>query len=233
MAKDLPYFRFTVSEWLNDDISLESYHVQGVFASVCAFYWFQDCSITKAKLEKRFSDALEEIEYLIELGIIKEIEDDFISIKFLDEQYDILSEKRKKRVEAGRKGGLSKSSNAKAMLKQCSSYKDKDKDKDNDKDVKDFVQFLKLWNEVNGCNLRMTDNKRDQIKERLRTYSEEELKRSIQNRAKDDWINGEGRKFKEDWNSFWRNDEKPERYLKEKHQESLYDTNILRGAYSE
>lgn len=134
MAKELPFFRFTVAEWLNDDISLESYHLQGVFASVCAFYWFQDCSIAKAKLKKRFSDAQDDIEALINLGIIKEESDGFISIKFLDEQFDLLSEKRKKRAEAGRKGGLSRSSNAKAMLKQSSSYKDKDKDKYKDKD---------------------------------------------------------------------------------------------------
>ncbi len=145
MAKELPYFRFTVSEWLNDDISLESYKVQGVFASVCAFYWFQDCSITQAKLKKRFSDAQEEIEALVKLGIIKEINDDFISIKFLDEQYDMLSEKRKKRVEAGRKGGRARASNAKAMPKQSSSYKDKDKEKDKDKiptlsQVKDYFR---------------------------------------------------------------------------------------------
>lgn len=137
MSKELPYFRFTVAEWLNDDISLESYHLQGVFASVCAFYWFQDCSITKAKLKKRFSDAQEEVEELLKLGIIKENKDDFISIKFLDEQFDMLSEKRQKRVEAGRKGGLASSkqrlSNAKAKPKQSSSYKDKDKDKDKDK----------------------------------------------------------------------------------------------------
>ena len=132
MAKELPYFRFTVAEWLNDDISLEDYHTQGVFISVCAFYWFQDCSITRAKLEKRFSDALAEIEALLNLNIMKETDDGFICIKFLDKQFDLLSEKRKKRVEAGRKGGLSKSSNAKAMLKQSSSYKDKDKYKEND-----------------------------------------------------------------------------------------------------
>ena len=139
MAKELPYFRFTVSEWLNDDISLEDYRIQGVFASVCAFYWFQDCSITQAKLKKRFSDAEAEIEALIDLGIIKEIKDDFISIKFLDEQYDMLSEKRKKRVEAGRKGGKARASNAKAMPKQSSSYKDKDKDKDKELSVSTIV----------------------------------------------------------------------------------------------
>lgn len=141
MAKELPFFRFTVAEWLNDDISLYSYHLQGVFASVCAFYWFQDCSIAKAKLNLRFRDATDDIQSLIDLNIIKEDDDGFISIRFLDEQFDLLSEKRQKRVEAGRKGGLSKSSNAKAMLKQSSSYKDKYKYKDKDKD-KEYIPTL-------------------------------------------------------------------------------------------
>ena len=149
MAKELPYFRFTVAEWLNDDISLESYHLQGVFISVCAFYWFQDCSIALAKLKKRFSNAQAEIEELLKLGIIKKVDEKHISIKFLDEQFDLLSEKREKRVEAGRKGGLAKSkqssSNAKAMLKQSSSYKDKDKDKDKDKSAFAFDAFWDLY----------------------------------------------------------------------------------------
>jgi hypothetical protein len=94
------------------------------------------------------------------------------------------------------------------------------------KEIIDYVGWVKFWNEVNGSSCRITDTKREQIRSRLRTYSEEELKRSIQNRAKDDWINGEGRKFKEDWNSFWRNDEKPERYLK-KQQSNVIDGGTL------
>jgi len=132
MSKDLPYFRFHVSEWLNDDISLESYQAQGVFISVCSYYWFQDCSITIAKLKKRFSNATAEIEQLLSVGIIDKSDDGFARIKFLDKQYDKLSEKRKKRVEAGRKGGLARASNAKANVKQSLSYKDKDKEKEKD-----------------------------------------------------------------------------------------------------
>ena len=51
-------------------------------------------------------------------------------------QYDLLSEKRKLRQDAGSKGG-----NAKAMLKQKGSYKDKDKDKDNNKDKDNRFDF--------------------------------------------------------------------------------------------
>lgn len=134
MAKELPYYRFTVSEWLNDDISIESYEMKGVFIDICAWYWFKDCSIDLATLKKRFKDAAELIDQLIESGIIKVLSDQSIEIKFLNEQFDLLSEKRNNHVNAGRAGGLKRSSNAKATLKQRSSYKDKDKDNNKDKD---------------------------------------------------------------------------------------------------
>ena len=57
MSKELPYFRFTVSEWLNGDISLEDFTSKGVFIDICAFYWFRDYSVTIAMLEKHYSYA--------------------------------------------------------------------------------------------------------------------------------------------------------------------------------
>jgi len=148
MAKELPYFRFTASEWLNDDISLEPYEIKGLFADICAFYWFRDCSIDLALLQKKFSDAGELLDYIINLDILKLNHDNTITIKFLDEQFDLLSEKRKKRSEAGRIGGLRKSSNAKAMLNQKPSYNDKDKDKEKDKN-KINIDFDVFWNLYN------------------------------------------------------------------------------------
>lgn len=89
-----------------------------------------------------------------------------------------------------------------------------DKNDNNDKNEKNnYTQFVDLWNSVNECNLRITDKKRKQIRARLDTYSVDELKKSIVNRSKDPWINGDGKKYKSNWDSFWRNDEKPERYL--------------------
>lgn len=151
MSKELPYYRFTVSEWLNDDISLESYEVKGVFIDVCAWYWFKDCSIDIATLKKRFKDVTKTLEALFELGIIKVSEDgETVKIKFLDEQYDTLSNKRQKYVEAGRKGGLTRASNAQATLKQRSSYKDKDKDKDKDNYSEDFDFFWNSFHDITG-----------------------------------------------------------------------------------
>ena len=126
MAKELPYFRFTVQDWQNGKISLESFELKGLFIDVCGYYWINDCYLTLAILQKKFSNAKGLLQELIELGILKhENRHDKVEIEFLNKQYDLLSEKRKRRQIAGSKGG-----NAKAMLKQKCSYKDKDKDKD-------------------------------------------------------------------------------------------------------
>lgn len=138
MAKELPYFRFTASEWLNGDISLESNELKGLFIDIASYYWFKDCSITLALLKKRFKNDERLIDELLSLGILKhEKKSDYVQIHFLNEQFDVLSEQRKRRQEAGRKGGKQKSSNAKAKPKQSSSYKDNNKynDKEKYKDV--------------------------------------------------------------------------------------------------
>jgi hypothetical protein len=153
MAKELPYFRFTVQEWQNGDISMESYELKGLFIDICGFYWMKDCTVRKELLYKRFSNARAMLEQLLSNEIIKLENDGNISIEFLNEQFDLLSEKRKKRQEAGKKGGLAKSSNAKAMLKQKPSYKDKDKDKYNDKDfIKQESIFKNLQKEKDWIN---------------------------------------------------------------------------------
>lgn len=118
MAKEIPYFRFTVQEWQNGNISFESYELKGLFIDVCGFYWVKDCSINISLLEKRFKDDKDLLNQLISLEIIKVDDDGNVNINFLDDQFDLLSEKRQKRQEAGRKGGLSKSSNARSIPEQ-------------------------------------------------------------------------------------------------------------------
>lgn len=147
MAKELPYFRFTVQDWQNGKVSIESFELQGLFISICGYYWINDCNLTLTILEKKFSNATILIKELLNLEIIKhENKHDKIEIDFLNIQYDLLSEKRKVRQSAGSKGG-----NAKAMLKQKSSYNDNNKYNDNDKDKyknKDYInlEFLEVFN---------------------------------------------------------------------------------------
>jgi hypothetical protein len=146
MANELPYFRFTVQAWQNGKIAIEDYPLKGLFIDVCGYYWVQDCSIDLAMLEKKFKDAKDMLKTLISLDIIKVDKDNAISIYFLDEQFDLLSEKRIKRSKAGSKGGKQKASNARAKAKQNPGYKDKDKDKDKDKIIvakkKSFYDLL-------------------------------------------------------------------------------------------
>lgn len=179
MAKELPYFRFTVQDWQNGKISLESFELQGLFISVCGYYWINDCSITLAMLQKKFSNATSLLQQLVDLDIIKhEKRHDKVEIVFLNEQYDLLSEKRKRRQEAGSKGG-----NAKAMLKQKGSYKDKDNKKDNNKDKDKIITSPEIesiftgsvWDneEMNRAWNKWITYKKDEFKERYKSRETE------------------------------------------------------------
>lgn len=81
-----------------------------------------------------------------------------------------------------------------------------------------FVQF---WNELHNCDVRLTQKKRSQVKRRLKSFTKEEIFKSLKNRYEDSWFkSSEGSKFRADWDSFWRNDEKVERYLNRKPKET-------------
>lgn len=157
MSKELPYFRFVVQEWQNGDISLEDYEMQGLFINICAYYWVKDCSATLAMLYKRFSNSKEVINQLIELDILKhETESDYIQINFLNEQFDILSEARKRRQQAGSKGGKQRSSNARAMVK----LKDKDKERIRKGEDKERIPFEAFWDLYGKKNDRHKSEKK-------------------------------------------------------------------------
>tara|TARA_R110000824_G_scaffold72663_1_gene185357 strand:+ start:111 stop:986 length:876 start_codon:yes stop_codon:yes gene_type:complete len=87
MAKELPYFKFFVSEWNDGDITLEDYEVQGLFINVCSYYWSNECTLTLKKAEKKFRNADSDLwQTLINEQLIKVDKEDYISISFLDEQ---------------------------------------------------------------------------------------------------------------------------------------------------
>lgn len=87
MAKELPYFKFVIGEYLNGDISLEDYRIQGVFICICAFYWHNSCDLTTSRLFKRYKDISDDFDALVKENIIK-VKGDKITINFLDEQWN-------------------------------------------------------------------------------------------------------------------------------------------------
>lgn len=108
MAKELPYFKFFTSEWLNGDITLESYETQGLFINLCAYYWSKQGDLTLNKANKRFKGLENSFNEIIKEGFISINSKDEINIKFLDEQ--IKEREAKSRINSinGKTGGRPK-----------------------------------------------------------------------------------------------------------------------------
>ena len=136
MSKTLPYFKFFSSEWLNGDITLEDYELQGIFVNLCAYYWHKDGCLNIKQAEKKLRT--KRIIDLLEIGLITEDEGN-LTINFLDEQFSEFSIRKKQLSDAGKKGALRKKNLA--LLKPPLSHplatrQDKDKDKENIKEDK-------------------------------------------------------------------------------------------------
>ena len=103
MAKDLPYFKFFVSEWNDGDITLEDYEVQGLFINLCSYYWSNECDLLFSKAEKKYRNAPEDLwQTLLDNNLIKEV-DKYLVISFLDEQQDERRKTSKRNSENGKK----------------------------------------------------------------------------------------------------------------------------------
>lgn len=87
MAKDLPYFKFVISEWNDGDVTLCSLEAQGLFINLCSIYWSQEGNMSLAKSKRRFSNCNATAwESLMNDKVIK-VKGDRIIINFLDEQF--------------------------------------------------------------------------------------------------------------------------------------------------
>ena len=139
MAKELPFFKFNVAEWLTGDISYESLELQGLFIKLCCEYWNRSNKLTINDAKKRTKES-ELIDELIEKNFLK-VKRNEIFINFLDEERNYATAKSLALSEAGRKGGLRQ---AKGRLKhkeiEVEVEKEIEKEVDKDKEVKH-------WNE--------------------------------------------------------------------------------------
>lgn len=71
--------------------------------------------------------------------------------------------------------------------------------------------FIDFWNKLYDTNVRFTENKQRQVGQRLKVFDANEIVQALKNRSNDTWLENNG--YMKDWDSFWRNNEKVERYL--------------------
>lgn len=100
MSKDLPFFKFYPSKWLEGDIRFSAAHEQGAFMCACVDYWVNNGVLSIARLKHRYGDA---IDALINQGILK-VKDENIVIEFLDEQLADIENQSKINSHNGSKG---------------------------------------------------------------------------------------------------------------------------------
>jgi len=108
MAKDLPYFKFDAAEWINGNITLEDFYLQGVFINVCAYYWFKLGDLKLSEVKRRLTNIQPSaLDSLIESGLLH-TENDKLKICFLDEQLYERTKISTINSANGRKGGAPK-----------------------------------------------------------------------------------------------------------------------------
>lgn len=109
MAKELPYFQFEPAEYLTKDISFCSMSAQGLFINLCSYYWQRECKLTKDQLLRRLNHP-NELQELIYENVIS-VNENVISVKFLDEQYKKATNRSNINKINGSKGGRPKKQN--------------------------------------------------------------------------------------------------------------------------
>jgi hypothetical protein len=106
MAKNFPYFKFTVADWLTGDIVFESFEAQGLFINICAIYWQRDGKLSIDDVKRRYKNP-PELTALVDRFI--HVKDGIITIQFLDEQFTDASQKSIINSKNGAKGGRKRS----------------------------------------------------------------------------------------------------------------------------
>jgi hypothetical protein len=147
--KELPYFKFTPTEWLTGDIVYESFEVQGLFISICVVYWQRGGNLSLEDIEKRYKKptALDSL-----IGRFISVTDGFISVKFLDEQFKERGYISTVNSQNGSKGGRPKG--AKTLVTKATANRPQSEPKakksnieqEEDKEKEQKIEFEVFYN---------------------------------------------------------------------------------------
>jgi hypothetical protein len=186
MAKNFPYFKFIVSEWMTGDIVFESLSVQGLFINICALYWQRDGILSVEDINKRYKNPSELNELVNRFLIIHE---GLISIKFLDEQLIDANHVSKVNSENGKKSAEKRATVKRTLnessttVQRISTNKNKRKEEKEEKEnIPEFLNF-KIFAFEKKPNVCETD-----------------LKLKYDSWIANDWKNGNDKKIK-NWKS--------------------------------
>lgn len=144
MAKEIPYFQFVPGEYLTGSIQFCTLAAQGLYINICALYWSRVGELKESQIRRKYDSDL--IDELIHEGLIKSSsDDDHISITFLDEQLEELSNGAKNQRKKALKGWETRRKKSKrnddhAIITSSSNDKpvindDIESDIDNDNDI--------------------------------------------------------------------------------------------------
>lgn len=153
MAKNFPYFKFIVSEWMTGDIVFESLSVQGLFINICALYWQRDGSLSIEDINKRYKNP-DELKNLVDRFI--HIENEFIAIKFLDEQLIDAGHISKINSDKGKKSALKRAefkqqfNNGSTTVQPISTKKRRRKEEEEENKNEIRIEDIKLYFFENG-----------------------------------------------------------------------------------
>jgi hypothetical protein len=148
MAKGLPYFKFTPTEWMTGDICFESFEIQGLFINICALYWQRDGNLSLEDINKRYKEptALDSL-----IGRFISVNDGLIGISFLDEQFIDRNHISKTNSLNGSKGGrpktLGKKPNAKRTKTETKANESQEEEEQEEEINKNKINlFEDFWN---------------------------------------------------------------------------------------
>jgi hypothetical protein len=196
MAKELPYFKFEPSEWLEGEIQVCSDESIVCFINLCSGYWLKLGSINYAfALHKYCKKDARVLQELIDSKIISLIEDK-IGISFLDKQLNEFKEISEKRTSAANKRWENKEENASAMQVHSKSNAIRE-DKSREKEIKE-KRIVKKFSPplLQDVILYFTENE----------YSKELAVKAFKYYETGDWKDGKGnqvRNWKQKMQSVW------------------------------